>query len=577
MKKILLTSISLFLSFLSNAQEPNLAWVNQLGGTALDQAKSIVTDASGNSYTTGIFNQTADLDSSSGVLNFTAFGTNNYPDVFITKLNPSGGLIWTKRIGGVGVENVFSITLDSAGNAYITGTSNGTCDFDPGTTVSNLSPIGVVDVFILKLDTNGDFVWAKRMGGSSFTSGTDLVVDANQNVYVTGFFGGTADFNPSAATNSLTAAGYYDVFVLKLDNLGNYVWANRLGGIEYDYASSIGLDSNNNVYTTGKFANGGDFDPGAATYTLETNLSINGPISNTFISKLDNAGNFVWAKSFKGTGFYSNLPYSAALDNQNNIYITGEFANAVDFDTSAAVQNTISIGSRDTYVVKLNETGDLQWIKQFGGIGAMSETKAICLDASNNVYTTGRINTGTTDFDPGAGVANVTCVYDYDVFISKLNSSGEFVWVRALAGDELKLEESFDISVDVNNDVYTVGIFNGTLDFDPNAGIVNLTSLGNTDGFIQKLSQNPLAITENSKSNVVLFPNPANDQINLNFDSPMDNATVQISSISGQILWEKKDFAGTDFNMDITKLTTGLYIVHIFNNTITFTTKFIKN
>lgn len=576
MKKILLTSISLFVSFLSTAQEPNFAWVNQLGGTALDQAKSVVTDASGNSYTTGIFNQTADLDSSAGVLNFTAFGTNNYPDVYITKLNPSGGLIWTKRIGGVGVENVFSIALDNAGNAYITGTSNGTCDFDPGTSVSNLSAIGLVDVFVLKLDSNGDFVWAKRMGGSSFTSGTDLVVDANQNVYVTGFFGGTADFNPSAATNSLTAAGYYDVFVLKLDNLGNYVWADRLGGIENDFASSIGLDSANNIYTTGGFANGGDFDPSAATYTLETNLAINGPISNTFITKLDNAGNFVWAKSFKGTGFYSNLPYSAALDNQNNIYITGEFANAVDFDTSAAVQNTTSIGSRDTYVVKLNETGDLQWIKQFGGIGAMTQTKAICLDSSNNIYTTGRINLGTTDFDPGAGVANVTCVYDYDVFISKLNNSGEFVWVRALAGDQFKLEESFDISVDVNNDVYTVGIFTGTLDFDPNAGIVNLTSLGNTDGFIQKLSQNPLATAENLKTSATLFPNPASDQINLNVDSSMDDATIQIISITGQILWEKKNITGTDCMISISNLTSGIYILQVFNNDLRFTTKFIK-
>jgi hypothetical protein len=559
--------------FFGNAQTPVFEFVKQYGGTALDQSKSVVTDALGNVYTTGIFNQTADLDPSATVLNFTAFGTNNYPDVFITKSDALGNLIWAKRIGGVGVENVFSIALDAVGNVYTTGTSNGTCDFDPSATVSNLNQVGTVDVFVSKLDINGNFVWAKRLGGSSYTSGTDLVVDSNENVYVTGFFGGTTDFNSSAAVNSLSSSGYYDVFVLKLDNLGNYVWANKFGGAEYDYASSINLDSSNNIITTGQFANTIDFDPSATTYNIATTYvpAYMGWATHTFISKLDNAGSFVWAKSFKGTDIRTNLPYSAVLDNLNNIYIACRFEGIVDFDTSATVQNTTAMGI-DTGIVKLNDSGNLQWIKQFGGT---SQPKAICLDALNNVYTTGKVNLGTTDFDPGVGVSNLTCVNDFDIFISKLDSAGNFVWVKQLAGNASYSEESFDIAVDINNNIYTVGVFTGTLDFDPDSGITTLTNFGNLDGFMQKISQSsPLYIAENElKDNLKIYPNPTSGNFNIEISQELVGAKISVYTILGQ---KTKDFK-LDFVTTIHNLNKGIYFLEIEKDGSKATKKLMVN
>lgn len=578
MKK-LVQILVLVLALNVNAQ--SLEWAKQFGGTAIDEVKSIVTDAAGNSYTTGLFNQTADFDPGVNVFNLTALNdTFNRPDVFIIKMSPSGDLIWAKRIGGVNQENVGSIVLDAVGNVYITGSSESDCDFDPGPNVVNLNSIGYTDLFILKLDTNGNFIWAKRMGGGSFPdggSGNDIVIDANQNVYITGNFRGTIDFNPSTTVNNLTSAGSdnnnYDVFVLKLDNLGNYVWACRLGGIDNDLVTSIALDSSNNVYTAGSFINVADFDPSTATFNLEAGMFN----SDTFISKLDTYGNFIWAKSFKtnSTGFQSNFCFSAVLDNQDNICITGSFTGQVDFDTSANVQFiSPTDNGGDIYVAKLNSLGNLIFIKQFGGT-APSQPIAICTDALNNIYTTGRINSGTTDFDPGAGNFPLTSTNAYGTFISKLDSSGSFVWAKALTGTS-SFEKSFDIFVDTNNNVHTVGYFAGTLDFDPNAGISTLTTSGLYDGFIQKMTQSTLGTQQNSISYVKIYPNPTTSQINLSFANNLENATIKIISTLGQTVLKKQNLSGNNFNFDVSSLANGIYIIQISDrNTIT-NSKFIK-
>src|SRR5690606_23904636 len=142
----------------------------------------------------------------------------------------------------------------------------GTVDFDPGVGVYNLTSLGYDDIFIQKLDSNGDFLWAKRMGSTGSNIGHSIAVDTAGNVYTTGTFGGTVDFDPGVGTFNLTSAGGVDIFIQKLDSNGDFLWAKRMGGIGREQGSSITIDALGNVYTTGSFEEEVDFDPGVGIY-----------------------------------------------------------------------------------------------------------------------------------------------------------------------------------------------------------------------------------------------------------------------------------------------------------------------
>ena len=154
--------------------------------------------------------------------------------------------------------------MDSSGNVYTTGYFFFDVDFDPGAGSTELTSAGSNDVFVSKLDPLGNFVWAKRFGGPSSQVSFSIAVDDSGNVYTTGYFQGTADFDPGSGTSNLTSVGSEDVFVSKLNSVGNFVWAKSFGGIGY----SVAVDSSGNVYTTGYFAGTEDFDPGAGTSNI---------------------------------------------------------------------------------------------------------------------------------------------------------------------------------------------------------------------------------------------------------------------------------------------------------------------
>ncbi|MEI8024114.1 MAG: SBBP repeat-containing protein, partial [Actinomycetota bacterium] len=139
-----------------------------------------------------------------------------------TPISPQGAV---SVFGGTGIDSGGSVAVDSSGNIYTTGSFEGTVDFDPGVGTANLTAVAFSDVFVSKLDASGNYVWAKSFGGTDYDSGGSVAVDSSGNVYTTGSFRSTADFDPSVGIANLTSAGFLEVFVSKLDASGNYVWA----------------------------------------------------------------------------------------------------------------------------------------------------------------------------------------------------------------------------------------------------------------------------------------------------------------------------------------------------------------
>ncbi|HUM46144.1 MAG TPA: SBBP repeat-containing protein, partial [Chitinophagales bacterium] len=399
----------------------------------------------------------------------------------------SPALVWAKQIGGSSTDLGLSTAIDAAGNVYTTGAFVGTVDFDPGAGVTNLTSNGSFDVFITKFDAAGNLKWAKSVGAVPDERGQGITVDPSGNVYVTGYFFNTVDFDPDAvATFPLTSYGSRDVFILKLDGLGNFVWAKRMGSTSTDEGKSIVLDHSGNILTTGYFNSSGRFDPGNSSTTITSS-----GLTDIFVSKLDPSGNYLWSKKMGGTFF--DQGYALDVDGSDNVLISGFFQRTADFDPGAGTFNLVSnANSNDIFISKLDASGNFVWAKQIGGPGD-EIANSIAVDASDNVISTGRMYfdfSGTPiDFDPGAGVFNLTPVAGNsssfpDIFISKLNSSGTFVWAKQMSG--VSYEEAFSVDVDISGNVYVTGDFVGTVDFDPGPSSFDLTSSG-YDIFVSKL------------------------------------------------------------------------------------------
>jgi hypothetical protein len=485
------------ISFLGKAQKPLLQWVKNFGGAGSNMSGTFISmDASNNMYTTGYFTGTVDFDPGIGVYNLTSAGLN---DFFVVKLNNTGSFVWAKRFGGIGNDYCYTVAVDGSGNIYTTGNYEGTVDFDPGAGVTNLTASGAADIYISKLDQNGNFMWAKSIGGTGTEYSNSLDIDPSGNIYATGNYPGTIDFDPNAGVSNLTSSGGDDIFILKLDANGNFIWAKSMGGTGFEYSDTIELDGSGNIYTTGNYEGTVDFDPNAGVANL-TSLGT----GDMYVSKLDAAGNFVWAKSIGGTIY--EAPNGLTVDGTGMVYITGNYNGSVDFDPGAGTFSLTAVAGDDIFVSKLDNAGNFLWAKSMGGMGN-EYGFGITTDAFNNVYFSG-FHDGTVDFDPGAATFTISTHGGNDAYISKLDPSGLFQWAKNIGGSGN--DNIIGIVVDAGGTVYSTGRFAGTVDFDPNAGTKNLTSLGSGDVFVHRMLQCNLktmagTVSGSSGGNVILY------------------------------------------------------------------------
>ena len=238
----------------------DLIWGKQFGSGNVGHAYgwSIAIDNNQNVITSGYFYGRVDFNPGPGTYNLTC---TSY-DTFIQKLDANGNFIWAKQIGGTAQDLSYSIALDPSGFLYTTGYFSGTADFNPGTGTYNMTSTGSSDAYILKLDLNGNFIWAKQLGGPAVDCGGEIALDNNGNVYISGYFYSTGDFDPGTGTSYLTSNGHADSFVFKSDSDGDFLWVIQTGGPGWDYGMTLALDGSGNIFNVGRFEETADFDPG---------------------------------------------------------------------------------------------------------------------------------------------------------------------------------------------------------------------------------------------------------------------------------------------------------------------------
>ena len=562
MKKNLLVLALIINALVVYAQTPSLTWATSFGGNGNDQGNSIALDAQGNVYTVGWFVGTVDFDPSPSIFNLTATGVN---DGFILKLDAAGNFIWAKRIGGNATNIPLTIKFDHKSNFYIAGYFNSTSDFNPDSSaVFNLISHGDFDAYFLKIDQDGNMVWVKNIGGTGFDSPNSFALDSIGNSYIIGDFQSTVDFDPNAGISTKICTGFDDIFILKLDSSGNFNWVKQLGGNYPDNGLDITLDGSNNIYTTGIFHGLVDFDPGSGVYSL--NSAIGGTV---FIDKLNPAGDFIWAKQV-GDSLESQA-WAITVDQQNNIYTTGYFKNSGDFNPNAGIYNLSSNGLVDVFILKLDSAGNFLWAKSFGG-SDIDYASAIRIDASGNSYTTGYFN-DTVDFNPDTAIYNLSAFLYYDMYILKLNSSGDFQWAKNIAGNSA----ATTITIDAFDNLYFTGNFSGTADFDFNSAIYNLSSQAGTDVFVAKYSPTSVGLIENtSEDGFNLYPNPNDGQFTITVNNPERIEKIEIYDTLGKLV-ERKYHLANSTTINLSSFSNNIYLVKlIYKDGRIFTKRAIK-
>jgi hypothetical protein len=492
MKKIFsVLLLTFFLAQTSIAQD--FQWAKQLrGSTGAVTTTDVFVDVSGFVYTTGYFTGTVDLNPSpTASANFVSAGNT---DIFILKIDPSGNYVRAYSFGSTGSDQGYSIAVDLSRNIYFTGSFSGTVDFNPSNLVSNLTAIGSSDAFVCKL-TSGtstilSFAYAKQFGGTGSENGCAISLDANGNVYSAGYFSGTVDFDPGANAANLVSSGLNDMYVSKLDALGNYIWAQKIGGTNDDIARAMVVDATGAVYFTGSYSGTVDFDPGAGTENLISASST----SDIFVCKLDATGAYIWAKGFGSSAtsnpstFDNSLPIATergcgiSLDAGGNVYTTGYFQETIDFDPGSATFNLTSAGNTDAFYSKLSPAGLFLWAGSVGGT-ASDAGYSITLDNDNIVFTAGFFN-GIADLDPGSGSLSLTSAGGDDIFVSQLTTNGALVWAHQIGGTTNEICNK--VVAKNNGNLLLSGTFSGSVDFNPSATTNSLSVLGTQDAFVVK-------------------------------------------------------------------------------------------
>lgn len=397
---------------------------------------------------------------------------------------------WVKGIGSLASDIGKDVSVDGAGNVYVTGQFGGTADFNPfGSGVSNLNKTGLFNCFVAKYDSGGNILWKNRVspsGLSEFAFGTRVVVDGGGNVYITGSFSGRIGFSLSG-TDSLTSIGL-DGFFAKYNANGDFQWAKRFGGTGEDAIASIVVDgSGTGVYITGYFKNA-DANFSNLIGTIDTVL-INAGNKDIFIAKYGTDGSFKWAKGIGGSG--EDIGAAITTDAFDTyVAITGYFQGSVDFNPGGLPETHIAFGVKEAFFAKYLTNGTLGWAKNIGAAGSINSAEGTGISIyQSKVFLTGTFK-GTIDLDPGVGILDSVSIGLQDIFFAQYNlSDGSLGWAQHIGSSYNIMADSaisLDIAVDTIGNIYLTGSFEGKANFNPLQGGDTLESAGEGDVFFAK-------------------------------------------------------------------------------------------
>ena len=395
----------------TGSRERDLAWSTFHGGSDSDEAGGIAVDRDGNVYVTGV-TYSSDFPTLEGD---DANLDGDY-DAFVSKFGPDGTLVWSTYLGGRNADHGSDITVNTAGDVFVTGYT-GSDDF-PTLGGYDTSLDGSSDVFLTRFGPDGDLRWSTYLGGSGGDLGQAITAYGEENVYLTGCTN-SADF-PTPGGYETDLKGGNDAFVTKFSIGGALRWSTYLGGHSNDTGYGITADAAENVYVTGETW-AGDFPVlDAADETLDGDY-------DAFVSKFNPDGVLCWSTYLGGNKGDAGAGIVAA--GMENLYLTG-WTRSTDFFTPGAYDTSYNGGWRDAFVSKFSGEGTLRWSTYLGG-SHDDRGWGIALDESEDVVVAGEAES--LDFPVIGGYAANSGYYD--AFVARFSPEGRLVLSTYLGGE----------------------------------------------------------------------------------------------------------------------------------------------
>jgi uncharacterized protein (DUF2249 family) len=520
---------SLFLlSVLSGKGQDPLSWALSLGSTGSDGVTAIANDASGNLYCAGDFEGGIDFDPGHNLTKLNASG----PEHFVAKYGASGNLLWAVDIGKGG--RVRDISVNSSG-VFVLSDEN-----------SQLT----------RLDVNGKIQWVKDLRGKGSAVGMAMVADVYANIYIAGSFAGSVDFDMGSSEFELNARGGSDIFLMRIDNYGDFDWVRRLGGTsDVESATEVAFDPKGDLYLGGYFSGRADFDPSTAEFNIVSNGA-----TDLFIGKYDKLGNLLWVKTVGAEGKDEGLS-TMVSDHTGAVVVGGQFSGTLDFDPSETPYELLA-EKTDAFILKLDATGKFVWAARMGGNG--NETlSGLALDAGKNIYITGTFQ-NSADFDPGNDFANLVATGNPDGFLVRLDPSGNFLCGNAIGGENAGTWPSA-INIDAGGAIILGGSFVGAVDFDVTGNLHRLTTVGKEDIFMMKINS---CFNASSKTvgpaigAVTVFPNPSDGRFVLQSPAGRVFSEILVYDVFGKRMMPLMPQGNSTYaELDLLANPKGVYII----------------
>jgi hypothetical protein len=369
---------------------------------------------------------------------------------------------WAISVGGKDVDFASGIVNDQEGNLYIAGSFNGSATFGD----KQLNSYGYYDIYIAKYTTQGKLLWVSQAGGAGADEANGIAIDAFNNIYITGYFSGIANFG----NIQRTSIGDRDFFLAKYNKDGNPLWVQAGGGVDSEFGKAVTTDNEGNVFITGIFN---------STSTFKSSILKSKGREDIFIADFSSEGDLKWIKSIGGGG--RDEATAIASDEAGNAYLTGWFSGIANFGNIILT----SVGNDDIFIAKFNAKGDEIWVRQAGGYKSDDRSYGITADALGNCYITGSFD-GTTKFS----TSTLKNVGADDYFLAKYNGKGILQWVKQSGGKNGEIGRA--VAMDATGNIYVCGDFNASFF----AASTN-PSAGDWDVFVVKYDPKGILLSTN--------------------------------------------------------------------------------
>lgn len=467
MRKYLIVMLHTILSGMLNAQE--LEWIVSAGGLKSDKATTIAVDAEGNSFITGYYNEQAQFGPHD-----TGFSFSSSKEAFVAKIDPDGNFLWVRNGLNYYDDRGLGLCLDPEGNVYVTGTCWGGLQWGSLNVYNSTSYTD--QIFVVKLDTDGNEIWMKNAGTDnpgfhySDDHGQDIISDSQGNLFVTGFLSnntsGTQDAIFDAINITLDAADSV-AFLAKLTNDGVWQWVEIFDGIHGYRDNAVGVDDDDNVYVVGGFA-------GTSTFGTETITSVYDS-EDIYVVKYSNDGVFQYVRTVGDS--LADRADGITYGYDGHMYLTGEFRGEVYFGTDD-LNNYGSPEDKDIFVSKMSKDGDWIWATKAGSTKGGDRGIGICANEEGNIYVVGQYR-GDAQFGDHQTYMGEDST---QMYVALINQEGKWQWV--LDGGGPMHDRFASVACDKNCNIYFTGYYKNNMQFDT----FSLTSNGGNDMVIGKMS-----------------------------------------------------------------------------------------